>query len=452
MTTLSAPAASPAVAPPRSEWRRLAFDPQSNLTALLQQAWPYVEPVLPDSIERFWQQFLTIDIIREGLRPDMLAQLRVNSMIYGQQKFTTPVDEHWVARAEAQAQLAITTRVPVAVLIGAFAESNAVLTDAIAAGCTHDPVLRHRLLGAVMRMCMLEAEVITTTIANAKRAHAQQKLREQGEMFRQQVAGAVEQASQRAKALRAQSHSAAGSTRTMLGRAADVAAASEQSATAMREAAHTAAGLIRAIEDARREVEGASGVANRASEEARSASESSLALSDHAEAIDSIVALIRDIAGQTNLLALNATIEAARAGEAGRGFAVVAQEVKSLAAQTAKATDDIAKQIAAIQASIRRTVSANGAIRDTIGDVKSSADRIRSVMDTQAHTVTMITSSVDETALSADSMSSIIASIRMTTEDVAGDMDAVDAALAEVDEQLSTLHGSVTNFLARIAA
>ena len=138
----------------------------------------------------------------------------------------------------------------------------------------------------------------------------------------------------------------------------------------------------------------------------------SRALSGHVEAIESILGLIRDIAGQTNLLALNATIEAARAGDAGRGFAVVAQEVKSLASQTARATDDITAKITAIQQATRQTVEANGSIQKTVEDVQTSADRIREAMEVQAQTVTMITAAVDETALAADSMSATIAAIR----------------------------------------
>src|SRR3546814_18133816 len=126
----------------------------------------------------------------------------------------------------------------------------------------------------------------------------------------------------------------------------------------------------------------------------------------HAKSIESILGLIRDIAGQTNLLALNATIEAARAGDAGRGFAVVAQEVKSLANQTARATDEIAGKIADIQASTRQSVETNERIRDTVGEVQASAARIRHTMDAQAQTVTLIPAAGDETALAADPLTS----------------------------------------------
>ncbi|HEU0135140.1 MAG TPA: methyl-accepting chemotaxis protein, partial [Allosphingosinicella sp.] len=234
--------------------------------------------------------------------------------------------------------------------------------------------------------------------------------------------------------------------------ASEVAAAAEQSAIAMREAAQTAAGLIRAIEEARGEVEVAAEIATRAAGESARAVKVSEALSDHAKAIESILGLIRDIAGQTNLLALNATIEAARAGDAGRGFAVVAQEVKSLASQTARATDDITLKISAIQQATRQTVEANGSIRKTVEDVQTSADRIREAMEVQAQTVTMITAAVDETALAADSMSATIAAIREDTENVAREIDGVTSNFGHVDEEMARFKAAASEFVKRFAA
>jgi len=199
-------------------------------------------------------------------------------------------------------------------------------------------------------------------------------------------------------------------------------------------------------------VEVAAQIATRAADRSVHAVAISEVLSDHAQAIESILGLIRDIAGQTNLLALNATIEAARAGDAGRGFAVVAQEVKSLASQTARATDDIAAKIAAIQAATRQTVEANGAIRDIVGEVQTSAERIRSTMEAQSQTVTMITAAVDETALAADSMSTTISAIRSDTETVAGEIDHLEADFNRVDSELSTLETLTGDFVNSLAA
>jgi methyl-accepting chemotaxis protein len=311
---------------------------------------------------------------------------------------------------------------------------------------------RQRLQRALREVVSLEIDVWVHHGVHIAQAVSDQRQSEQAGDFNSKVMNVVTRCTSESDQLRAQASASAASTRGMLGKTSEVAAAAEQSAVAMREAAQTAAGLIRAIEDARSEVEVAADVATRAGDQAEQAVKVSQALSSHVEAIESILSLIRDIAGQTNLLALNATIEAARAGDAGRGFAVVAQEVKSLASQTARATDDITAKITAIQQATRQTVDANGSIRGTVEEVQSSADRIRQAMELQAQTVTMITAAVDETALAADSMSSTIAAIRSDTESVAKDIDQVEQGFGRFSEQISEFRSTTNEFVSRFAA
>ncbi len=270
--------------------------------------------------------------------------------------------------------------------------------------------------------------------------------------FDAQINNTADETAQYSATLQKQAVFASQVANGMLSKASDVAVASEQSAVAMREAAHTAAGLIRAIEDARSEVETASNVANRAAQQAEEGVAATDTLSEHSKSIELILGLIREIAGQTNLLALNATIEAARAGDAGRGFAVVAQEVKSLASQTATATDEIAKKIAAIQSATKASVELNTSIRQTVGEVQISARRIREAMEEQAQTVTMITASVDETALAADLMSSTISAIRADTENVVSEVSALEKGFSHMSENISSLKDNAGHFLKRLSA
>ena len=305
---------------------------------------------------------------------------------------------------------------------------------------------------AFQRLSTFETDIILAQVSLLEAIDAAEQRGRESEHFERRVAELVRASTEQSKSLTERTRSTAASARGMLGKTSEVAAAAEQSAVAMREAAQTAAGLIRAIEDARAEVEVAAGVATRAGDQASQAVKVSQALSAHVEAIESILSLIRDIAGQTNLLALNATIEAARAGDAGRGFAVVAQEVKSLASQTARATDDITAKITAIQQATRQTVEANGSIQGTVEEVQTSADRIREAMELQAQTVTMITAAVDETALAADSMSSTIAAIRSDTENVAKDIDQVEQGFGRFSEQIASFKSTAKAFVNGIAA
>jgi len=171
-----------------------------------------------------------------------------------------------------------------------------------------------------------------------------------------------------------------------------------------------------------------------------------------ARAIGEVVNLIRDIAAQTNLLALNATIEAARAGEAGRGFAVVANEVKSLAAQTADATDRIVAQVAAIQGATGQVVEAIQNIAERMNAIEKFANAVAISIEQQAIATGEIASGVAMASSSALSVSSDLSVLADSVEETGRSAEQVRGSAGEVTAQAQRLDSTVEQFLRNVAA
>ena len=428
------------------------FDADGTLAADCREIWALIEPDKHQVARQFWVEYARSPNLPFALDDAKIDELTQRIVPYVEAKYRDLHDPKWVEMAGHYVAAATAANIPLTTLYAGIAAAANVGQEIAGRKIIDDFDRQMRLAKAFTRATLLEVDIYGAHFDRLRAGAERERRAARGDDFNKEIMSVVEHTASGSRKVRAQAADASAAARGMLGKTSEVAAAAEQSAVAMREAAQTAAGLIMAIEDARNEVEVAAGVATRAGDQASEAVKVSQALSAHVEAIESILGLIRDIAGQTNLLALNATIEAARAGDAGRGFAVVAQEVKSLAAQTARATDDITLKISAIQTATKQTLDANDSIQSTVGEVQVSADRIRKAMEMQAQTVTMITAAVDETALAADSMSSTIAAIRADTENVASEIDEVEKSFGAVDEEMAKFKASAGRFVRNFAA
>ena len=210
--------------------------------------------------------------------------------------------------------------------------------------------------------------------------------------------------------------------------------------------------LSASINDISQQAAHAAGIASRAVGQARDTDGTVQGLAQSAGRIGEVVGLINTIAAQTNLLALNATIEAARAGEAGRGFAVVASEVKSLASQTAKATEEISEQIADIQKVAGEAIDAIKNIGGIIGEVNEVATAIAAAVQQQGAATQEITRSTQFAAQGTKNVSDNITGVKADADAAAAAAEDVKQASQTLETQSQQLGNQVTDFLGKIRA
>ncbi|MDB5567231.1 MAG: methyl-accepting chemotaxis protein [Tardiphaga sp.] len=228
--------------------------------------------------------------------------------------------------------------------------------------------------------------------------------------------------------------------------------ASGEASTSVQNVASASEQLSASINDISRQAAHAAGIASRAVSQAQETDGTVQGLAKTASRIGEVVGLINDIASQTNLLALNATIEAARAGEAGRGFAVVASEVKSLASQTAKATDDISEQIADIQKVANEAIDAIKAIGGIIGEVNEVATAIAAAVEEQGAATQEITRSTQQAAQGTKNVSDNITGVSADADAAGAAAQNVKLASETLAAQTRQLGAQVTDFLGKIRA
>jgi methyl-accepting chemotaxis protein len=307
----------------------------------------------------------------------------------------------------------------------------------------------------VFRASMSETERLRREQQEAeKRADAAKKAAVTGlaDRLEAKVKGIVDTLSLAATKLQASAESMSSTAGETSQKTTAVAAASEQASARVGTVAAASEEMSSSIAEIARQVTQSKDIANAAVQAASRTTTTMEGLSAAAQKIGDVLQLIQDIASQTNLLALNATIEAARAGDAGKGFAVVASEVKSLATQTAKATEDISSQIGGIQGATREAVESIKGIDQTIARMDEIAGAIAAAVEEQDKTTQEITRNTHEAAQGTHDVTRNIGGISQAVGETGVAASNVLQMAKDLGRTADTLRGEVEAFLVEIRA
>lgn len=309
-----------------------------------------------------------------------------------------------------------------------------------------------RVIVAINKAAMLDMDLAISMYIEENKAVHDATLRDLASTFESQIGQLTDVLAAASTELEATAQSMSSTTESANQRAMTVAAAAEEASAGVQTVASAAEELTASISEISQQVKQSAESTDRAAADALRTDSIVRALAEGAERIGSVIELITQIAGKTNMLALNATIEAARAGEAGKAFEVVATEVKNLATQTAKATDEIATQITEIQGATREAVGAIQAITQTISQVASISSNIAKSIEQQSHATLDISRNVQQTAQATQEVSINIVGVSQAAEVTGAAASEVFSSASGVAEQVEVLRQEVTRFISDVKA
>jgi ABC-type transporter Mla subunit MlaD len=291
-------------------------------------------------------------------------------------------------------------------------------------------------------------------IDDRMRAEADRKvaLQQVASRFEERVGALMRTLSDASTALEAMARSMSTAADTTNQQTATMAGAAEQASSGVQSVAAASEQLATSIGEISRQVSESTKITNKAMSDAQQTDTIVRALADGAKRIGNVVGMITNIAGQTNLLALNATIEAARAGEAGKGFAVVASEVKSLANQTAKATEEIGQQVGQIQAATNQAVEAIRGITATIEQVSAICTAIAAAVEEQGTATAEIARNVAQTSRATQDVTANIGGISRAARETGTAAGELLSAATDLSKRSGQLSQEVNHFLVDVRA
>ena len=420
----------------------------------LREFWKIIDQQLPTILDNFYRHVTAEPTLARMIGND-IPRLKSAQGSHWARLFNGRFDEAYINGVRTIGMIHNKIGLEPRWYIGGYNLVLSMLQDLAVKSYRRNPAKLIAVQKAVNSAVMLDMDFAISVYQEAmlaERQERQDKMTKAIEEFDHKAKAGLGTVASAASQLESVANSLSANARQSSEQSTAVAAASQQASANVQTVASAAEELTSSVQEISRQVAESTKIAGDAVNQANKTNVTVKGLAEAAQKIGDVVKLIQDIASQTNLLALNATIEAARAGEAGKGFAVVAAEVKNLANQTAKATEEISGQVAQIQDATSQSVGAIQDIATTIVSVNQIATAIAAAVEEQGAATKEIARNVQEAARGTQEVSSNISGVSQSAGETGEIANSVLSAAAELSRQSDSLRKEVEGFFATIRA